>query len=72
MADTSSRSTGANGVSGAGRNQMSTSRPIWWLRWPVGIGPPRGSAISPIRIPPPILSASAASLSMKLINCGCP
>ena len=52
MADTSSRSTGVSRVSGAGRNQMSTSRPIWWLRWPVGIGPPRGSAISPIRIPP--------------------
>ena len=31
----------------AGFIQMSASSPIWWERWPVSIGPPRGWLMSP-------------------------
>ena len=31
----------------AGLSQMSISSPIWWLRCPESIGPPRGWLISP-------------------------
>ena len=30
-----------------GSIQMSASSPIWWLAWPVSIGPPRGWLMSP-------------------------
>ena len=59
---------------GIGMNQMSTSRPIWWLAWPNGSGPPRGCARSPTRMPfqPVALAASGANFSRKLIKLGWP
>src|SRR3974377_306582 len=46
-----SRSSLLKTRSGIGINQISTSSPIWWLLCPNGSGPPRGCAMSPLKIP---------------------
>ena len=51
VAELNSRSSRLCTWSGIGVNQISTSRPTWWLVWPESIGPPRGCDMSPTRRP---------------------
>jgi hypothetical protein len=73
IADSDSRSAALNDPGGAKRNQMSTSRPVWWLRWPEVMGPPRGCARSPISSPSvPSAPAWTARSWTKAISTGWP
>jgi hypothetical protein len=71
VAELNSRSSRLCTWSGIGVNQISTSRPTWWLVWPESIGPPRGCDMSPTRRPfQPTFFAFLANRSMKRTRCG--
>ncbi len=63
-ASTSSRSCRVSDRDGIGLSQISASSPIWWLAWPLSIGPPLGCDMSPTSSPgqPSFSLASLASL----------
>ena len=73
MAEPNSRSSRLCTWSGIGVNQISASRPTWWLVWPESIGPPRGCDMSPTRRPrQPTFFAFLANRSMKRTDADCP